>query len=194
MGRRPCDLIIFASGFRKSNAINNEHSSEIETVYFGHSEGNRSLCIYDKQAEQREKYGINIPPTTRLEAKLTRRMHPIDRSLQQVFNVINIIDGYDLPDLTQLSMTANFLLSHIRLYGTGATLRAIDSPTERRRWRRRLLELGEAQWWNHNAIWDNDWPTTVNPILRLFRLPELLVPRSITRRERRRRTRGGNVA
>jgi hypothetical protein len=190
-GRRPSELIIFAGGFGKFGTVNNNHSSEIETNYFGHSEGNRQFCVYDKQVEQREKYGIQIPPTTRFEVKLRRRMHPIElRSLRSKFNVIRIIDGHGLPDPTQLSMTANFLLSHVRLYGTGATLRVIDSPSQRRQWRRRLLDLGEAEWWDHDAIWNNNWPDAINPILRLFGMHELPVTRRVRRRRRSRTARG----
>lgn len=193
-GRRPSELIIFAGGFGKFGTVNNNHSSEIETNYFGHSEGKRSFCIYDKQAEQREKHGNLIPPTTRCEVRLRRRMPPIELcSLHSPFNMVRIIDGHNLPDPTQISMTVNFLLSHIRIYGTGATLRAIDSPPIRRQYRRRLLELGEAEWWDHNAIWTNDWPDSVNPVLRLFGMRELPVTRSVSRRGIRRRTRSGNI-
>jgi len=185
-------MIIHAGGFGKFGTINNNHSSEIETHYFGHSEGKRSFCIYDKQAEQREKYGNLIPPTTRFEARLRRRMHPIElRSLHSPFNVIRITDGYDLSDTTPLPSDIKFVLAHIQRYGTGNTLRAFDSRSERRRWRKRLLDLGEAEWWDHEALWNDSWADAVNPLLRLFHAPEMWVFRRVRRRRWRVSTRGG---
>ena len=188
-GRRPSELIIFAGGFGKFGTVNNNHSGEIETLYFGHSEGNRSLCIYDKQAEQREKYGNHILPTTRIEARLRRRMPPIElRSLHSPFNIVHITDGQDLPDSTRLPTDIRFILAYIQRHGTGLTLRVFDRPSERRQWRRRLLELSEAEWWDHDAIWNDNWTDAANPLLRLFHAPEMPTFRRV--RRRRERTRG----
>ena len=185
-GTRPDDLLIYVNRFSKSRTIYDIQGGALQTLYIGHPDSKRRYCIYDKQAEQRERFNRNIPPMTRVEARLYHRMHPRELpALQNPFEAVRIVDGRNIPDPCNLSTTMNFFLDSCRYRGITEALKVINSRATRRDYRRRLGGLCETNHWNPVALWNDSWADAVNPLLRLFHVDEMPTFRRVRRRRRR---------